>query len=230
MVFLLVVVGVVVVVLLWRILGVQKVRAQVEVATLVVNQTVSAVEAFTKRAGTYEDAKQAGRLIEWCEQLVATLNADSEEFKKHMAGTIGQEARRDLVIESVERGVPSRLIDELDYDQFVRKAHYPGAKPVPELMCSNACAPTVELTYMPPDATTCPFCGAPTKPLNPPDLTEKWIATWVADERAWRLWKKRNPVAAEAEEAEVRATDERHLAEERAEFESVLAAFKSKQA
>jgi hypothetical protein len=221
----LVIVGIVAVWLLWRILQVQRVRAQVEVANVVVQRTESALSAFAQRMGTEAQAMREGRFIEYCEEAARAFGMSDDDMKNGLLAS--KAARHALVMESLERGKQCRFLDEMDYDEVAPQAHYPGPMPGSELMCSDVCSATEELTYMPPDAKTCPFCGAPTKPLHPPELVEKLLATWRQEDAAWQLWKKRAPQAAakdEADELASRAADE---AEERREFEAALVAFKS---
>jgi len=220
-----VVVGIVVVWLLWRILQVQQVRAQVEVANVAVQRAEATMKTIVERIGTEDQAIREGRLIEYYEEAARLLGLSDDAMKDALFK--GKNSRRALAWESLQRGKQCRFLDEMDYDEVAPKAYYPGPKPQPDMICSETCDETFELSYMPPDAKTCPFCGAPTKQMNPQHLEDEFLARWAKEDAAWQLWKKRSPAIAAKEEAEELARLEANVDEERAEFEKALAEFKA---
>lgn len=214
-----VLIGIVVVYLLWRLLSVQHHRAQVEVAKVVIDTMTTTAKDFEQRRGTQEQAARDGRLIEYSEDLIRALGIPDENVR--LAASRHDPSRRALAIESVQRGKPCKLLGAADYTAL--RAHYPGPDPRGDLTCSAFCDETSELTYMPRDATACPFCGAATTVL---DIGEKALRTWDEDNAAWQIWKKCAPSEAATEEQEWRATTDR----DRAEFDAALAAFRARRA
>lgn len=221
-----VLVGVVIVYLLWRILQVQQVRAQVEVANVVAQRAEAVAKTVVERIGTEEQAIRERRLIEYCDDAVRLLGNDENGMRNALANN--DKLRWSLVLECLERGKRSRFLNERDYDEIAPQVSCPGPMPQPELICSDVCEPSEGLTYMPPDAKVCPFCGVETKLMNGAELEAKWLARWREEDAAWQLWKKRAPAESAREEAEELARREKDTAEERAEFEDALAAFKAK--
>jgi hypothetical protein len=197
-------IGLAVVWLLWRNLRVQGARVeaevqrnQIEASKLVVEQ----VDRVSRDLGSPEEAMRAGRLIEFYETFASRLGVDEISVKHDLMRAERLATLRALVEESVERGVPCRFLDPSDYDRFIEQCSYPGLEPPKyDVDCSVACKWFMEVLSLPLDASTCPFCGAPTKRTNE-KINSDAHARWVGDNRQWQLWKKRHPREAAEEEA-----------------------------
>ncbi len=223
--------------LLWRMVRVKEAQAQLEAARLVLEQGQRFEAKFTEAEGTWEQARENGRLIEYIDRLARASGLDADSVRSEIAAN----ELRDLVHESVERGIPCRYLKSSDYDDVLpRSMRYPGPRPVAQMWCTADCDEHSELTYtsqydedeeeegcLPPDATACAFCGAPTKSLYGDLEDASELATWIEEDRIWQLCKKRFPEKA-AEEARERVIHERKRAKLRENFEQALATFKAK--
>lgn len=93
----LVVVGVVIVVLLWRILQVQEVRAKVEVAQAVTQYTDAIEKSLVDQFGTPQQAAYEGRLNEYFENLLRATGGDVDTVVDALSRDT--DARHALVVE-----------------------------------------------------------------------------------------------------------------------------------
>jgi hypothetical protein len=141
-----------------------------------------------KTLGTIADAKREHRLVEYYEQSALALNADEDAVQAELAKPANKRARCDLVIASVERGVPCRFLTGWDYDQFVPEVSYPGPEYVVDTVCSAGCkwslGDPLDCLTIPASTKTCPFCGAPTKPTMGQEFIDKHLAEREANNRA----------------------------------------------
>ena len=216
----LVVIGLVGVFLLWRILGTQQQRAQIEAAKFVLDTTSAALRAFEQRHGTIDNAMRAGRLIDYYEAMARELGLSDEDIATVVHRRDNAVHLRSLLVESIDQAKKCRFLDNEDYAST--ETHYPGPQPQPEKVCSEYCDESAELSYLPQDAETCPFCGRPMGLLGSVASFDRELAEWRVDDQAWQLWKKFAPGKAREAEAEWRRANERTLAQDRAEFDAAL--------
>jgi hypothetical protein len=222
---LLAVIGVVAVVLLWKILGTQNQRAQLEAARFVIDSATAAMRAFEQRNGTAEQAIGEGRLIDWYEALARDLRVSDESIKTDLCKRQFAAHLHALLAESVTQRRRCRFLEEDDYASL--ETVYPGPEPRQERVCGEYCDASVGVTLSQ-DIDACPFCGRPTGVLGRAADFEAEMTEWRAADKAWQVWKMYAPAKANAEEKEWRTDNERQIAEDRAEYEQALAAHRSR--
>lgn len=216
----LVVVGIAIVFLLWRILRVQEVRARVEVAQVTAQVARDLGEAIAKG---WEDARARGRLIEWLDDVVRMLDANEDEMHLRLHSSAGKELRPLLVSESLERGVRCRFLDERDFQD--RYPGHPGPEPKPYAWCpTNCCDQERDLT-LPAELKVCPFCGEPADAMEVDDEQQQW----KADMQAFERYRKLFPTKANADEAQSVAAHAAAGKRDREKYDAAIAAHRAKE-
>ncbi len=205
----LVVVGVVIVFLLWRILRVQEARARVEVVQATAQVARDMSQAFAKG---WEEARATGRLIEWVDNLARSLDIDGDRMWLLLRSPQGAELRALLIRESLERGVLCRFLEERDFaDQY---QGHPGPDPGRDAWCPNGCDQERDVRFTT-ELKVCPFCGRPVEALAEADDRSRWQAEMLAFERYGRLL----PTRANADESQSLAAHNAAAERERAKLE-----------
>lgn len=215
--------------LLWRILNVQVVRAQISVARTQIEATHLAntiakdvAASFTAQAGTEEQAKKEGRLIEFLQKAAAMPGMDNDAVREFLS--VQPQTRKDLITESLVRGVRCEYLDHSDFVELHNG--YPGPEPCGEPYCTEHC----DVEWLPSDSETCPFCGAPTK-IDSPDEEiggeESDMTTWRRDMDKWERYRKLYPEQAAKREAESKAAHTAADEGRRARFRQLFAEDKS---
>lgn len=230
MVIVVAIVGVVVVVLLWRILRVQHARAEieatrarVEIATRVAHD---AAQWMAYHEGGWEKARSEKRLIEWTDSVVRTLQLDEDDFALRLEAKSGAELRNALIEESFARGVPCRWLNRDDFDRF--KVDYPGPEPKVSWWCGERCDEEHDVRF-PDGFQECPFCGAELEPLETPDEFKAEHVAWEREIDKLARYRRLFPdafVDREQQDTKVRAEASER---ERVKFDRVVAEFRAQQ-
>lgn len=216
MAIVLVVVGVVVVYLLWRVMRAQETQAQVQAVRAAVE---TAVLLAPHIAAGFEQARGQGRLIEWTDAKARELGLDEATMRATIDKRESNELRALLVAESLDRGVLSRFLTARHCEP---SSGYPGATPPSDVWCPSQCE--IERDVAVPNGTTaCPFCGGAIEPLSGEADREEWEREMLA----WSRYAKIYPREAAAEEAERTAARTASDHKQRARYEAAVTAHRT---
>lgn len=212
---LVIVIGVIVGVwLLWRMLQVQVVRAQVEAGRLaieeqrLVDQQERAAREELRTLG-YQRAKAAGHLTEFFEKHAEAFFGDDDV---ESALEASPDVARDLEQEARVRGIRG-----FARQCYIDEPHYPGPEPKPILSCAAPCRKGLLLEYpLPPEFKACPFCEGPLDG-EMSDLAARELARWRTEMESWNRFKRFCPLRAAEVEAEENAREQKFDAEYTAE-------------
>ena len=184
MVLVLVVVGVVVVVLLVRLTKASETRARVAAVSLGVQIAHDLVDRL-ERGGGWRAAQANMRLIEWFDSVASELGTDPEDLACELRQPRSREFLAGLVDESWSRGVGCRFLELADFGSKIPSC--PDLEPRADQWCTAQCDTYMEVEYLPPATTICPFCGSVAEPLNDVAASrvewENAKAEWVRFER-----------------------------------------------
>lgn len=205
-----IVVGVVIVVwLLWRILQVQEVRARIEVAQLANNAAPVANNAApVANSAALEllgalgeaHARANGKLIEFVSATAIHFQVSPADVRELLltdeTGMLGE-----VIEESFRRGIRCSFLEPEDFSRL--HDGHPGPEPEVSACCSGHCQDQL-ITWLPSYLSSCPFCRAAVRRLDPNeagDGEESKRQEWERHMAKWNRYRALYPERAAVEEA-----------------------------